>query len=195
MATNPSSTVVRAWARLVKAQQLAQGAIESRLKAARLPPLAWYDALLELERPGTCGLRPFELERALLLSQCNLSRLIDRLENAGYAGRRVYEQDGRGQVVVITAAGKSIRRRMWAVYGPAIQGALGAHLTPHQAAVLDELLGAMVAKSTAHQGRRAPLVAEPAPLHVRPAAGSTNSPTAQRRRLRPASRRAARRPS
>lgn len=195
MATNPSSTVVRAWARLVKAQQLAQGAIESRLKAAQLPPLAWHDALLELERAGTCGLRPFELERALLLSQCNLSRLIDRLEKKGYAGRRAYEQDGRGQVVVITAPGKSVRRRMWAVYGPAIQGALGAHLTPRQTAVLDELLGAMVEKSSAHQGRRAPLVAEPAPLYVRPAAGSTSSPTARRRRPPRASRRAARQPS
>ena len=68
MRANPSSTVTRAWARLVKAQQLAQEAIESRLKAAQLPPLAWYDALLELERAGACGLRPFESTRTALIS-------------------------------------------------------------------------------------------------------------------------------
>ena len=152
MRVNPSNTVTRAWARLVKAQQLAQAAIESRLKAAQLPPLAWYDALLELERAGACGLRPFELERELLLSQCNLSRLIDRLEKEGYVERRACLDDGRGQVVVITGAGKAIRRRMWTVYGPAIQSAVGAHLAPRQAAALDEMLGALLAGS--RQGQR-----------------------------------------
>ncbi len=144
MAAGPSSTVVRAWARLVKAQQLACDAIELKLKAAGLPPLAWYDVLLELERAGASGLRPFELERELLLSQCNLSRLIDRLDKEGYVGRRACQDDGRGQLVVVTAAGKRMRRRMWVVYGPAIQCALGAHLNPQQASALDEVLGTLV---------------------------------------------------
>ena len=50
-------TVVRAWARLVKAQQSALLSIEHALKSAKLPPLAWYDALLELERAGFTGSR------------------------------------------------------------------------------------------------------------------------------------------
>src|ERR1700751_3913382 len=81
---NPSQTVERAWARLIKAQRTALGSVEGALKAAGLPPLAWYDALLELERAGAPGLRPFELERAMLLEQYNLSRLLDRMERAGY---------------------------------------------------------------------------------------------------------------
>ena len=56
MKSHPRDTVVRAWARLTQAQQIVHASIEGTLKAAKLPPLAWYDALLELERAGDRGL-------------------------------------------------------------------------------------------------------------------------------------------
>jgi DNA-binding MarR family transcriptional regulator len=149
MKTNPSKTVVRAWARLMKAQQLALASIERALKTAGLPPLAWYDVLLELERAGENGLRPFELEREMLLAQYNLSRLIDRVEKAGYVERRACDDDGRGHVIAITAAGKHMRRRMWPVYAAAIQGVLGDHLSEKQSEVLDALLGTLIDRSSA----------------------------------------------
>jgi len=149
MAAKPSETVVRAWARLIRAQRLALGAAEQALKSAGLPPLAWYDALIELERAGNDGLRAFELERAMLLEQYNLSRLLDRLEKAGYVERRVCADDRRGQVLAITPAGKTIRRRMWPVYGAAIEDAFGRHLSAKQAETLDALLGALLEKSRA----------------------------------------------
>jgi DNA-binding MarR family transcriptional regulator len=144
----PSETVVRAWARLNKAQQRARDSIERALKAVKLPPLAWYDVLLELERAGG-SLRPFELEREMLLAQYNLSRLIARMEEAGCLERRVLKEDRRGQVIVITAAGKTLRRRMWSVYGPAIQAAIGDHLSAKQIDTLGALLGALIEKLTA----------------------------------------------
>ncbi|HVO00132.1 MAG TPA: helix-turn-helix domain-containing protein [Steroidobacteraceae bacterium] len=147
MTRHPSSTVIRAWTRLARAQQIAAQAIERRLKSAGLPALAWYDALLELERAGPAGLRPFELGRELLLSQCNLSRLIDRLEQEKYVERRACQDDGRGQVIVITRAGRGMRRRMWGVYGPAIQSIVGAHLSSAQAASLDTVLGTLISGS------------------------------------------------
>ncbi|HEV2626234.1 MAG TPA: helix-turn-helix domain-containing protein [Xanthobacteraceae bacterium] len=111
------------------------------------PGAAWYDALLELERAGG-SLRPFELERAMLLAQYNLSRLVDRLEKAGYVERRAYADDRRGQVIAITTAGVSMRWRMWSVYGPAIQAAVGGHLSAKQIDTLATLLGALIEKST-----------------------------------------------
>jgi DNA-binding MarR family transcriptional regulator len=146
MSGYPSEAVVRTWARLAKAQRQALAAIEQALSAAKLPPLAWYDVLLELERAGG-SLRPFELERAMLLAQYNLSRLIDRLEKAGYVERRACADDRRGQVIAITTAGKTMRRRMWSVYGPAIQTAVGDHLSPRQIDLLATLLGALIEKS------------------------------------------------
>lgn len=139
----PSETVVRAWARLTKAQHLVLRAIERSLKGAGLPPLAWYDVLLEVERVGS-GLRPFELERAMLLPQYHLSRLIDRIERAGYVERLVCADDGRGQLIAITDAGRAIRRKMWPVYARAVEAALGKHLSAIQADNLAELLKLLI---------------------------------------------------
>lgn len=148
MKEKPSKTVVRAWARLMKAQQLALASIELALKAAGLPPLDWYDVLLEVERAGDNGLRPFELERAMLFAQYNLSRLIDRIERAGYVQRRVCEADGRGQLIAVTAAGKAIRRKMWPIYAQAIETAIGQHLPVTDAETLDAMLGKLIEKNS-----------------------------------------------
>ena len=138
--TAPSESVVRAWTRLERAHRAALTAVESRLKEAGLPPLAWYDVLLELERAGASGLRPFELQKAMLFAQYNLSRLIDRLEAQDYVERTASEDDGRGQVLTITAKGRAMRRKIWPVYAAAIEAAVGAHLSDPEAKALGDLL-------------------------------------------------------
>lgn len=143
MSSQPPEILVRAWARLTKAQQLVLRQIERSLKDAGLPPLSWYDVLLEVER-NDAGLRPFELERAMLLPQYNLSRLIDRIENAGYVERLTCEEDGRGQLIAITAAGRAIRRKMWPVYARAVEDAVGRHLSTVQADHLGTLLKLLI---------------------------------------------------
>ena len=143
MSEYPSEVVVRAWARLNQSQRRALASIEQALSAAQLPPLAWYDVLLELERAGG-SLRPFELEREMLLAQYNLSRLIDRIAAAGYVERRACQDDGRGQLVAITERGRAIRRKMWPVYARAIEAALGRQLTTKQTEALDALLRLLI---------------------------------------------------
>jgi DNA-binding MarR family transcriptional regulator len=99
---------------------------------------------LELERADADGLRPFELERAMLLAQYKLSRLIDRIEAAGYVERRACEADGRGHVIIITDAGRALRRKMWPIYARAIESAVGRHLSDTQAEALEKILGQLV---------------------------------------------------
>src|SRR5262245_44129656 len=136
----PSDAVIRAWARLIRAQQAVLAAVEAELKTAGFPPLAWYDVLLELSRAQE-GLRPFALEQELLLAQYNLSRLLDRLERAGYLERRACPEDGRGQIVAITAAGRALVKRIWPTYRAAIARHLGAKLSEDEASRLATLLG------------------------------------------------------
>ena len=145
MAENPSEAVIRVWARLMKAQRLALASVERELKAAGLPPLVWYDVLLELERAGHEGLRPFELERVMLLAQYNLSRLVDRIERAGFVERRACEDDGRGQLVAITERGKAVRRKMWPIYAQAVEATIRKRLSAKQAETLDSLLSLLIA--------------------------------------------------
>src|SRR3954449_4237427 len=102
MARTPSDAVTKAWARLIRAREIVVAAVERDLKAAGLPPLGWYDVLLELARAPDARLRPFEIEKETLLAQYNLSRLVDRLEKEGLIAREPCDHDGRGQWVAIT---------------------------------------------------------------------------------------------
>jgi DNA-binding MarR family transcriptional regulator len=148
MTDEPCDSAVRAWTRLLRAHQSALGRVEGALKAAGLPPLAWYDVLLELER-AEGGMRPYALEERLLLPQYSLSRLLARLEAAGLIERGACPGDGRGQVVAITDAGRAMRSRMWPVYGAALQKAIGAKLCAAEADILAVLLGKLVAPPAA----------------------------------------------
>src|ERR1700680_4347198 len=121
MSDNPSQQTISTWARLVRVQQTVLAAVESELKAAGFPPLAWYDALLELSRAPAGKLRPIELEKHMLLPQYSTSRLIDRLAKAGLVAREACPVDGRGQVVAITGAGRALQKTMWATYARSIE--------------------------------------------------------------------------
>jgi DNA-binding MarR family transcriptional regulator len=147
MKNEPSKAVVGAWVRLMRAQQSALLKIERAFREAKLPPLAWYDVLLELDRAGEKGLRPVQLERQMLIAQSNISRLIDRIESAGYLERRPCDDDGRGQIVVITGAGKEMRKRMWPVYAEAIHHAVGARVSEREASRLSALLARLLGRT------------------------------------------------
>ncbi|NND72026.1 MAG: winged helix-turn-helix transcriptional regulator [Rhodothermales bacterium] len=134
---------MHAWASLVRVSGNLVARVEADLRRAKLPPLAQYDALLELHRAGVKGLRPFELQHEMLLAQYNVSRLIVRLVNAGLVERMASEDDGRGQLLRITMNGKELLKRMWPVYASAINRHFGHRLEPAEiislAAILDKL--------------------------------------------------------
>ena len=129
----------RAWVQLIRAQRRALCSVEKALRAADLPPLEWYDVLLELERGGP--LRPRDLQDRVLLAQYNLSRLLDRMESEGLVERERCSDDARCQWIRLTDAGRALRQRMWPVYSEAIARAIGERLTEAQAERLAELLG------------------------------------------------------
>ena len=122
-----------AWVSLARGHQGVLGRIETALQSADLPPLGWYDVLLELSRSRETGVRAFELECRLLLPQYGLSRLLDRIEKAGYIERRVCKDDRRGKLLFITQSGEDIRQRMWPVYQKAILDILGKKLSKKEA--------------------------------------------------------------
>lgn len=136
----PSKAAVRAWTSLVRVQAVVLGAVEADLKRAGFPPLAWYDILLELERASPEGLRPVLLEERLLLAQHNVSRLLARLEAKGLITRRPCPEDGRGQELGITPAGRELRAAMWPAYAAAIERHVGRKLSSAEATTLADLL-------------------------------------------------------
>jgi DNA-binding MarR family transcriptional regulator len=133
-----------AWALLLTAQAALVEEIEAALVQANLPPLAWYDLLWELEKAEGGKLRMHELARRVVLSRSNLSRLADRIENAGLIERVDSPGDGRGYDCVITRAGLAMRKKMWPVYEAQIERLFSRHVTVAEARTIGEALARAV---------------------------------------------------
>ena len=132
-----------AWAVLLTAHATLIERVEAALAAAGLPPLAWYDVLWELEKADG-RLRMRELGERVVLSKSNLSRLADRLEAAGLVERRDAADDGRGYDLVLTRAGRAMRKRMWPVYEAQIEQLFARHVSVDEARVMGQALGRTV---------------------------------------------------
>lgn len=135
-----SHSKARAWAVLLTTHATLVDQIETALAAARLPPLTWYDALWELEKSAGGKLRMNELGHRVVLSKSNLSRLADRLEDAGLLERRDSAADGRSWDLVLTPAGRALRRRMWPVYEAEIDRVFARHVSAGEARTIGKAL-------------------------------------------------------
>lgn len=140
MQTRLNKETEQVWTRLVTVTGVLMDRVEAALKDQGLPPLSWYDVLLEVERAGPSGIRPYEIKDRLLLPQYGTSRLLKRLTEAGYVETGLCDDDGRGQVISITESGRDVRRRMWPVYAGALRENVQSKLTADEAQTLTALL-------------------------------------------------------
>ena len=120
--------------------------IDGRLAAADVLPLDWYDVLLALEEAEGNRLRMGELAQNTLLSRSGLTRLVDRIEAAGYLRRENCPSDRRGFFAVLTEAGLEARRRTWPVYSEAIRDLFARHLSDAEARTLHGIFARMLAE-------------------------------------------------
>lgn len=129
-----------AWRAFITAYALVMERIERELAEAGLPPLGWYDVLLELSVAPERRLRMHELARAVVLSRSGLTRLVDRLEQAGLLRREPDPADRRGSFAILTDEGAAMRERMWPIYARGIAEHFGKHLNDEE---VDVLTGAL----------------------------------------------------
>ncbi len=135
-----SEEATQAWIQLHQAHRRLLEKVEKALKDAALPPLSWYDVLLELHREKSAGLRQYEIGEKILLSKHNLSRLIDRLEKNRLVTRHACKEDGRGTKIKITDEGVKIMKEIWPVYSQSIQKNFGTKLTSPEFLALQQML-------------------------------------------------------
>ncbi len=129
-----------AWARLLRAHKVLLEKVQKNLADADLPPLEWYDLLLELDLADDKKLRLFDLGERIVLSRSNLTRLCDRLEKEGLLRREHCAEDRRGLYASITEKGAVMRKKMWPVYQRAVEEHFAARLSQKDAETLAALL-------------------------------------------------------
>jgi len=132
------------WAVFLTAHAVLVELIEARLAQHGLPPLGWYDVLWALERAEEQRLRMNELAQNVVLSRSNLTRLVDRLAQAGLVERQRSADDRRGAFAVLTAEGKAMRKRMWPVYQSSIRELFEDRISETEAAGMGKALRRMV---------------------------------------------------
>jgi DNA-binding MarR family transcriptional regulator len=79
--------------------------IGAELEARCQLPLAWFDVLLQLRQSDNGRLKMNQIADAIVHSTGGTTRLIDRLEDAGFVRREHCASDRRAIWVAITDAG------------------------------------------------------------------------------------------
>ena len=129
-----------AWRGVLNTHAAVVAAVEEALAAAGLPPLAWYDVLWAVRRAPGRRIRMAELASSLTVSRGGLTKLADRLEDAGLIRREAAEDDRRGLYAVVTPAGEQMLKRMWPVYARVLRETFVAPIHEDEAAVIADAL-------------------------------------------------------
>src|SRR5579859_6912996 len=150
-----------AWRAVVTSHAAVTERVQRALAAADLPPLSWFELLAAVKRSPSGRPRMSELAAWLTLSRGGISKLVDRLQDAGYLERVSCAEDRRALQAELTPAGEKMLAEMRAVYEAELEPHLG-RLSPEEA----ELVTAALHKVTASTCEKACGEAAPAPSEV-----------------------------
>lgn len=130
-----------AWRGFIGAHARVLQNLSQELQEEESLPLTWYDVLVQLSEADGHRLRMQELAQRVLLSQSGLTRLIDRMEEAGLVERLRCPEDGRGLNAQLTDAGLSTLRRTYPTHLRGVRAWFSDLLSDEEAATLARALG------------------------------------------------------
>src|SRR2546425_10829564 len=111
MASDPNAAELRAWTAFLNAQASLLRRLEAELIESEDMTLAEFDVLIQLAMAPDRRLRMTELSDRVRLSHSGVTRLVDRLTQAGLVKRARCDSDRRGTFATLTAARRGPRRR------------------------------------------------------------------------------------
>ena len=114
-AASPSKQRLRLWLRLLRATRYLEGEIRERLRREMGTTLPRFDVMAALSRAGA-PMTMTELSRYLMVSNGNVTGIIDRLVDDGFVSRTSLEGDRRSSVVALTELGEATFAKMAAVH-------------------------------------------------------------------------------
>jgi DNA-binding MarR family transcriptional regulator len=103
----PENKEIELWHTMRQVQARVCAALARHLQAEYQLPINWYHVLFYLDGEPKGGLRLQALAYAVDVSQSGLTRLLDRMAEAGLVERIPCPADRRGIYAVITGAGRA----------------------------------------------------------------------------------------
>ena len=102
---------LRLWLRLLTCSTLIEGEVRRRLRERFDVTLPRFDLMAQLDRAPD-GMTLSDLSKRMMVSNGNLTGLVERLAASGHLDRRTSESDRRAQVISLTALGRAEFRAM-----------------------------------------------------------------------------------
>jgi DNA-binding MarR family transcriptional regulator len=122
----------RAWRAWLYSAQLLQDRLDRELIHATGISHAYYEILVALSETPDRRMRMSELADRCLSSRSRLSHAVARLEERGWVRRQVCEEDGRGQLAVLTDEGFAALEAAAPIHVESVRTHLFDQLTPEQ---------------------------------------------------------------
>ena len=130
---------LRLWLRLLTTTTLIESEIRRRLRDNFDSTLPRFDLMAQLDRAPE-GMTLSDLSKRMMVSNGNLTGLVDRLIASSHIVRRVSDSDRRSSVISLTEAGRQAFRAMAADHENWISSLFGG-LNQKEHAELMRLLG------------------------------------------------------
>jgi DNA-binding MarR family transcriptional regulator len=104
-------TELRLWLRMLTCTTLIENEVRKRLRDSFDVTLPRFDLMAQLERAPN-GMTLGELSQRMMVSNGNITGLVDRLREQGLIRRKPSPTDRRVQIVSLTAEGRRVFRTM-----------------------------------------------------------------------------------
>jgi DNA-binding MarR family transcriptional regulator len=102
---------LRLWLRLLTCTNLIEGEVRSRLRERFDVTLPRFDLMAQLDRAPD-GMTLSDVSRRMMVSNGNVTGLVERLVESGHLERRTSAQDRRVQEIRLTKLGRAEFRKM-----------------------------------------------------------------------------------
>jgi DNA-binding MarR family transcriptional regulator len=108
--SSPTPERLTAWRLFFESAMALTDVLDSEMERDAGIPIRWYDVLVHLEESPD-GVRMNQLAERILTSKSGLTRVVDRMEEAGLVRRVRPPHDRRAILVVITDKGTETMKR------------------------------------------------------------------------------------
>lgn len=156
MAPSLKPAELRAWRAFLDAQATLLRRLEAELVASEGMTLAEFDVLAQLRIAPEQRLRMNDLSEHVRLSPSGITRLVDRMVEAGLIERGPCETDRRVTWAILTPPGRARLRRASPLHLRSVQEHFVRRLTPAQLEILAEALESVAAGGGTRQDSLGP---------------------------------------
>jgi MarR family transcriptional regulator, 2-MHQ and catechol-resistance regulon repressor len=121
--------------------------LSAELEQAVGIPLTWFEVMIRIRRSPAGHLTMSELAGQMVITSGGITRLIDRLEQAGYVERQNCPTDRRTTYLVLTIAGLDLMERATTAHLEHLDAHLTSVLEPDERAALAVTLAKLAGDS------------------------------------------------